>query len=435
MKTVKFGGSSLATAAQFRKVGNIIHADPQRRYVVVSAPGKRFSGDTKVTDLFYQCYDLASAGKDFTEPFAEIRSRYNEIITDLGLDFSLESDLDDIAAELRREPLRDFAASRGEHLNGKIMAAYLDVPFLDAADCVFFTAEGAFDAERTNTVLSGKLKDMSAAVVPGFYGANPDGSIRTFSRGGSDITGAIVARASHSDVYENWTDVSGMLMTDPRIVKDPKPIGVITYTELRELAYMGASVMHEDAIFPVKTAGIPVNIRNTNRPQDPGTLIVPQTKEQSGTAITGVAGRKGYTVLTIEKDQMNSEVGFGRRVLSAVEDCGVNFEHMPSGIDTLSVVMATEEFAPHKEKIMQAICNSVDPDIISVEDGMAMIAVVGRGMVRRKGLAAKLFTAIAQADVNLRMIDQGSSELNIIIGVDEADLEKAIAAVYYAFCE
>ncbi|QNL44053.1 aspartate kinase [Oscillibacter hominis] len=434
MKTVKFGGSSLATAAQFEKVGAILRQDPERCYVVASAPGKRFSGDIKVTDLLYCCYDLALQGQDFTGPFTEIRARFDEIITRLRLDFSLEQDLNEIEARLREHPQRDFAASRGEYLNSKVMAAYLDVPFLDAAECVFFTAEGAFDAERTNSVLGAKLKELPRAVVPGFYGALPDGSIRTFSRGGSDITGAIVARASQSDVYENWTDVSGMLVTDPRIVPDPRPIGVITYTELRELAYMGASVLHEDAIFPVKTAGIPINIRNTNRPQDPGTLIVPQAQEQPEGSITGVAGRKGFTVLTIEKDQMNSEVGFGRKVLSALEECGVNFEHMPSGIDTLSVVMASAEFEPHRQEIVQKICSTVNPDAVSVEDAMAMIAVVGRGMVRRKGLAARLFTAIAEADVNLRMIDQGSSELNIIIGVDEADFEKAISAVYRAFC-
>ncbi|MBU5625658.1 aspartate kinase [Oscillibacter sp. MSJ-2] len=434
MKTVKFGGSSLATAAQFEKVGAILRQDPERRYVVASAPGKRFSGDIKVTDLLYCCYDLALEGKDFAGPFTEIRARFDEIITRLHLDFSLEKDLDEIEKQLRERPQRDFAASRGEYLNSRVMAAYLDVPFLDAAECVFFTAKGAFDAERTNSVLGAKLKELPRAVVPGFYGALPDGTIRTFSRGGSDITGAIVARASQSDVYENWTDVSGMLVTDPRIVPDPKPIGVITYTELRELAYMGASVLHEDAIFPVKTAGIPINIRNTNRPQDPGTLIVPQAQEQPEGSITGVAGRKGFTVLTVEKDQMNSEVGFGRKMLSALEECGVNFEHMPSGIDTLSVVMASAEFEPHRQEIVQKICSTVNPDAVSVEAAMAMIAVVGRGMVRQKGLAARLFTAIAEADVNLRMIDQGSSELNIIIGVDEADFEKAISAVYHAFC-
>lgn len=433
MKTVKFGGSSLASAAQFEKVGAILREDPQRCYVVVSAPGKRFSEDVKVTDLLYHCCDLAAAGEDFSQPFAQIRQRFEEIIHQLGLSFSLQEDLDAIEEQIRLRPRRDYAASRGEYLNGRIMAAYLNVPFLDPAECVFFTAQGEFDAERTNDTLRAKLRKLDRAVIPGFYGSLPDGTIHTFSRGGSDVTGAIVARASGSDVYENWTDVSGMLVTDPRIVENPRPIEIITYTELRELAYMGASVLHEDAIFPVKTAGIPINIRNTNRPQDPGTMIVAHTARQPQGSVTGVAGRKGFTVVTIEKDQMNSEVGFGRKVLTTLEECGVNFEHMPSGIDTLSVVMATAEFEPHRTEIIQRICAAVNPDVISVEDGMAMIAVVGRGMVRQKGLAARLFAAIAQANVNLRMIDQGSSELNIIIGVDESDFEAAIAAVYHAF--
>ncbi|MEG1918321.1 MAG: aspartate kinase [Oscillospiraceae bacterium] len=433
IKVVKFGGSSLADATQFRKVAAIVAAQPTRRYVVASAPGKRGQDDEKVTDLLYRCADLTAAGQDAEPTFAKIRTRYDEILTDLGLSFSLTEDYDRIWAALHKQVGRDYLASRGEYLNAKLLAQYLQMPFVDTEDCVFFDDTGRYDPRRTYTVLGERLSQIPRAVLPGFYGALPDGRIKTFSRGGSDITGAIVARAVHADLYENWTDVSGMLMADPRCVKDPRVIQTITYRELRELAYMGATVLHDEAIFPVREGGIPIHIRNTNAPAETGTAIVARTDAVTDTVITGIAGRTGFTTITIEKDRMNGEIGFCRKILEAVESYGISVEHMPTGIDTMSVVVATSAVAPVKDALTGRIFREAAADSVTIEDGMAMIAVVGRGMVQSKGTAGRVFAAIAKNDINIRMIDQGSGEDNIIIGVEEADYLTVLNAIYAEF--
>ena len=434
-KVVKFGGSSLASAEQFKKVKDIITAEDSRRFVVPSAPGKRFSADTKVTDMHYGCYDLAAKGKDFTKEFDAIKERYNGIISELGLDMSLENEFNVIKACFIGKAGRDYAASRGEFLNGMVLANYLGYNFIDAADVIFFDERGQFDAKRTNKVLSEKLEGLDNAVVPGFYGSMPNDTIKTFSRGGSDITGSIVAAAVNADLYENWTDTSGFLTTDPRIVKDPAPITTITYKELRELSYMGASVFHEDAIFPVRKAGIAINIKNTNAPEAPGTLIVESTSQKPAYTITGIAGKKGFTVINIEKDMMNAELGFGRRVLEVFEKNGVSFEHMPSGIDTMSVIVTQEEFADKEQEILAGLHRNCHPDMIEIETDLALIAVVGRAMKANRGTAGRIFSALAHSHVNVKMIDQGSSELNVIIGVSESDFETAVKSIYDIFVE
>lgn len=434
VKVIKFGGSSLADAEQFKKVADIIHEDPARRYVVPSAPGKRFKDDTKVTDMLYACFEKAMKGEDFDEDFAKIVDRYEAIISGLGLTLDMTKEYDRIKAAFMHQPGRDYAASRGEYLNGIILANYLGFDFIDAASVIFFQDNGSYDSEHTNVMLSSILRNHKQAVIPGFYGSMPNGTIKTFSRGGSDITGSIVARAVNADIYENWTDVSGFLMADPRIVENPKAIETITYRELRELSYMGATVLHEDAIFPVRFAGIPINIKNTNIPTDPGTMIVSTTSDYSSEdVITGIAGKKGLSVINIEKDMMNAEVGFGRKVLSVLEDSEVSFEHLPSGIDTMSVVVNTACIDTIRDKLVRAICLKTTPDSVSIEDGLALIAIVGRGMIRSKGTAARVFKALAAAEINVRIVDQGSSELNIIIGVDENDYENALRAIYREF--
>ena len=433
-KVVKFGGSSLADAKQFKKVAEIILDDPTRRFVVASAPGKRYVEDIKVTDMLYKCYEMASEGQNFDEQFQMIKDRYNNIIMDLGIeDFSLEEDFEIIKGAFSHMAGRDYAASRGEFLNSKVLAKYLGFEFIDAAKYIFFDDMGQFDWDNTAEKLIPKLATTEKAVVPGFYGSMPNGTIKTFSRGGSDVTGSIIARAAEAKIYENWTDVSGCLICDPRIVNNPAPINTITYSELRELAYMGATVLHEDAIFPVRAAGIPVNIKNTNCPQDRGTMIVSETAEPCEHIITGIAGKKGMSVINIEKDKMNSEVGFGRNVLRALEKSNVSFEHMPSGVDTMSVVIQTDKLAGKETTILDEIRSRVHPDQLYIESNLALIAVVGRGMKSARGTAAILFTALADARVNIKMIDQGSSELNIIIGVAEEDFEVAMKAIYNAF--
>lgn len=434
-KVVKFGGSSLASAEQFEKVGSIIRSDSARRFVVPSAPGKRYKEDTKVTDMLYACYALAEQGKDFKKQLAEIKARYDEIISGLKLDFSLADDFKLIEKNFKEKAGDNYAASRGEFLNGKIMAAYLNYEFVDPAEYIFFTENGDFDAERTNVLLGEKLIKLDNAVIPGFYGSLPDGKVKTFSRGGSDITGSIVARAIHADIYENWTDVSGFLVADPRIIVNPEAIETITYKELRELSYMGASVLHEDAIFPVRKEGIPINIRNTNAPDDKGTWIVESTCQKSKYVITGIAGKKGFCSINVEKDMMNSEIGFGRKVLNVFEDNGISFEHVPSGIDTLTVFVHQDEFMDKEQQVVSGIHRLAKPDAIDIEADLALIAVVGRGMKSTRGTAGRIFSALAHADVNVKMIDQGSSELNIIIGVRNDDFETAIKAIYDIFVE
>ena len=433
IKVLKFGGSSLADAEHFRAVAEIIKADPKRRYIVASAPGKRNATDIKVTDMLYDCYALAVDEKDITEVFEQIKARYNKIIEDLGIELDLSEIYEKIRHSFIHNSGRDYIASRGEYLNAMILAKYLGFHFIDAKKCIFFNDDGNFNAEKTNDVLREYLAKYDYAVIPGFYGSMPNGTIKTFSRGGSDITGSIVARAASASVYENWTDVSGFLMADPKCIDNPAVINTITYKELRELSYMGATVLHEDAIFPVRYSKIPINIRNTNKPEDPGTFIVPQTEDVPPYIITGIAGKIGFSTITIEKDMMNSELGFGRRVLQAIEENGISFEHFPSGIDTMSVVLSSKELSKKRADIMAAICKAVNPENISIEENLALIAIVGRGMIKAKGTAARIFSALANAGVNIRMIDQGSCELNIIVGVDEHDYITALKAIYNEF--
>lgn len=432
-KVVKFGGSSLASAQQFQKVGEIIRSDEARRFVIPSAPGKRFDGDTKVTDMLYDCYAAAENGEAFENKLEKIKKRYYEIIEGLGLTLSLEEEFQVIRDAFTGKAGRDYAASRGEFLNGIIMANYLDYEFVDAAEVIFFDGEGNFDAQKTDKTLSKRLEQVKAAVIPGFYGADADGRVKTFSRGGSDVTGSIVAKAIKADIYENWTDVSGFLVTDPRIIKNPEVIETITYRELRELSYMGATVLHEDAIFPVRKEGIPINIRNTNAPEDRGTLIVESTCRRPKYTITGIAGKKGFAAINIEKDMMNAEVGFGRKVLQVFEENGISFEHMPSGIDTMTIFVHQSEFEEKEQKVLAGIHRAVEPDFIDLESDLALIAVVGRGMRATRGTAGRIFSALAHANINVKMIDQGSSELNIIIGVRNEDFEPAIRAIYDIF--
>ncbi len=432
-KVVKFGGSSLASAEQFRKVGEIIHSDKGRRYVVPSAPGKRSAKDTKVTDMLYDCYQSAQDPIQLTEKLAAIQARYEEIISGLGLDLSLDHEFAAIREQFEAHAGSDYAASRGEYLNGIVMAAYLEFEFVDAADVICFDEDGVFDSEKTDAVMRSRLDGVECAVIPGFYGAMPDGQIKTFSRGGSDITGSIVARAVHAELYENWTDVSGFLVTDPHIVPNPETIETITYRELRELSYMGATVLHADSIFPLRQEGIPINIKNTNRPQDSGTLIVESTCRQPKFTITGIAGKKDFCAINIEKNQMNSEIGFGRKVLQVFEENGISFEHVPSGIDTFTVLVHQSEFMEKEQRVISGIHRAVHPDTLDLESDLALIAVVGRGMRAARGTAGRIFSALAHANVNVKMIDQGSSELNIIIGVKNEDFERAVKAIYDIF--
>jgi len=431
----KFGGSSLANDEQFRKVRSILELEPTRRYLVPSAPGKRFREDDKVTDLLYLCHSLASDGKPIGDVFARIRDRYLSIAHGLRLSVDIASALDEVERGITGGKGRDWCASRGEYLCGMLMADYLGWRFLDAADGVVFRDDGTLDDEKTQEKLSAALKDGKSTVVPGFYGAKANGEVCTFSRGGSDITGALVARAVNADVYENWTDVSGFLMADPRIIDSPAEISSITYKELRELSHMGASVLHEDAMFPVHRAGIPTNIRNTNKPYHPGTMIsLNAPNEISVPTITGIAGHKGYSVISVEKNMMNSEVGFGRKVLQVVEECGVSFEHLPTGIDSMCVVVSSAALEPHRDEILGRIEKLVEGSgSVSVSDNLSIIATVGRGMVHNCGTAARLFSAMSKARINVRMIDQGSSELSIIVGVNDSDFEAAIHAIYHEF--
>ena len=430
----KFGGSSLADSGQFRKVKEILEMDPARMYVVPSAPGRRFDGDDKITDLLYRCHRMQAAGEDWQETFDLIAARYMDIAEELELKVNLREELESIREKIAAGASADYCASRGEYLNGMLLADFLGWRFMDAEKVVFFNAEGVFDSEKTNVVMMALLADGLPSVVPGFYGVKPDGSVHTFSRGGSDITGAIVARAVKADTYENWTDVSGFLMADPRIVRNPREISAITYAELRELSYMGASVLHEDAMFPVHKVGIPTIIRNTNNPEHPGTLIsLTLPVEPTLPTITGIAGRKDFSVVAVEKAMMNAELGFGRKVLQVFEEAGISFEHMPSGIDSISVVVSGEALAPHREEIVRRIAELTQPDTLTIHDNMSIIATVGRAMVNNCGTAARLLSAMSRAGVNVRMIDQGSSELSIIVGVDDADFEKTIQAVYGEF--
>lgn len=434
-KTVKFGGSSLASAEQFQKVKAIIERDAARRYVVVSAPGKRFPGDDKITDLLYRCQALRQEGQPFDAEFQKITDRFIGIRDGLRLDVCIEAELFEIRSRIEAGASPDYAASRGEYLNGKLLAAYLGYDFSDAAEFVRFRDDGTFDDDAT-TVRAGVLTAHERTVIPGFYGRTRSGAIRTFSRGGSDITGAIVARLTESDVYENWTDVSGFLMTDPRIVPDAKVIETVTYSELRELSYMGATVLHEDSIFPVRKARIPIHVLNTNEPDAKGTMIVPDsmaTDKEHMRPITGIAGRRGYTVITLTKDNLHNDLGFSYRLMGILARNGISAERMPSGIDTISLVIDDKRLSGRMDQLYHDIMIECAPDTVEIASCIALIASVGIGMVRNPGVAAKLFSALSAAEVNARLIDQDSNEMNIIVGVEQRDFERAVEAIYRAF--
>lgn len=422
----------MATADAINQVYGIIKSEPTRQFVVVSAAGKRFSEDEKITDILLACHkEAAYTGK--CKSFFKVKDRYNEIIRDLGIDLNLETVYNEIEYRITKSLTPDYAASRGEYLSALVVAAKLKYEFIDAEGLIKFSQNGSFDAEYTNDVATMKLRGKKKAVIPGFYGTLPNGEIKTFSRGGSDISGAIIARAVGANVYENWTDVNGFMMADPRVVDKPKSIKVLSYKELRELAYMGANVLHPESIFPVKSAGIPINIRNTFEPDNEGTMIVPYTDRNDAEIITGIAGHKGFTAILIEKSMMNSELGFCRKLLSAIENMGINIEHMPTGIDTTSVVIADSEINGKLSLLLEKIQEAVSPDDVEVFDNLSLIATVGHGMAYKAGTAGRLFTALAKGGVNIRMIDQGSSELNIIVGVASEDYEKAIKAIYNEF--
>lgn len=430
----KFGGSSLADSKQFAKVKDIIESNNKRRYIIPSAPGKRNDKDHKITDLLYMCYQLASHGLNFDEVYKIIEIRFEDICRDLRLDININKILRDIKEKIQNGASRDYAGSRGEYLNAIILSKYLDFEFIDAKELIVFNESDQFDPEATQIRVQSKLEGIPKAVIPGFYGAKGNGEIITFTRGGSDITGAIIARGINSKLYENWTDVSGFLMADPRIVNAPKPIEIITYKELRELSYMGAPVLHEEAIFPVKKAGIPINIKNTNAPKESGTMIVDDLTPVSSTGtITGIAGKKDFTVISIEKTLMSLEKDFYRKLITVLETNNILIEHMPSSIDSISLIISNTELNSKLQKVIEEIRIYCRPDSIICYPNMALIAVVGRGMIRTKGISAKIFTALANKGINIRMITQGSSELNIIIGIENADFDMAIAAIYEAF--
>ncbi|MDD2481811.1 MAG: aspartate kinase [Lutispora sp.] len=430
----KFGGSSLADSRQFAKVKDIIDSDARRRYIIPSAPGKRYDKDHKITDLLYMCQQLAAHELSFDEVYHIIETRFIDICVEIELNFNIYDILSEIKEKIQEGASRDYAASRGEYLNAIILSHYLGYEFIDATELIIFNKRGQFDSEATQEKVQSKLAGVTHAIIPGFYGAMPDGQIKTFSRGGSDVTGSIIARGVGAQLYENWTDVSGFLMADPRIVKDSKGIEKITYKELRELSYMGASVLHEEAIFPVKNAGIPISIKNTNSPEDAGTMIVNDFSpiNYSGT-ITGVAGKKDFTVISIEKTLMGSDRSFFRKLMSIMETNDIAIEHMPSSIDSVSLIISDLELNSKLEKVMEEIRIYCSPDSITCYPNMALVAVVGRGMIKTKGISSRVFTALAKEGINIRMITQGSSELNIIIGIENADFEKAIAAIYGAF--
>ncbi len=439
IKVAKFGGSSVADGIQLTKTKQIIEQDPDRRYVVVSAPGKRYESDNKITDILYLCKTHIEHNLPYDQLFQVVADRFMAVQINLGVKVDLLRYFDEIRENLKQNPSADYIASRGEYLNAVLVAAFLGYDFVDTKDLIKFDAKGKLLMTETDEAIRAELEKHERAVLPGFYGSLPDGSVKTFSRGGSDITGALVARAMEADVYENWTDVSGFLMADPRIVKNPQQIRKISYKELRELSYMGASVLHEDAIYPARMANVPINIRNTNAPEDPGTMITGESEaysdEGENRIITGIAGSKDFTVVALYKNMMSSERGFVRRILGILDDYDINFEHLPSGIDTVSVVMSNQAINGRIDEVLDEFRTRLRPDSIDVFENMALVATVGHGMSFRPGVSAKLFTALAEAGVNIRMIDQGSSEMNIIVGVENKDFETAIRAIYQAFVE
>lgn len=425
----------MADGIAMQSVKKIIDGDKSRRFIVVSAPGKRYNGDIKVTDLLYACYDEIAEKGNCKTTFPQVRRRFESIVKELNLDTDITSVLDETEKRLNTEKSSDFTASRGEYLSARIMAELLGAKFIDAEEVVFFKEDGQLDDDKTYRAISASVQDAERAVFPGFYGTGANGKVKTFSRGGSDISGAIVARAVNASVYENWTDVSGFLACDPRIVENPRRIKNLSYRELRELSYMGANVLHSESIFPVRKANIPIVIKNTFRPEDDGTSILPISQyKPSGNVVTGIAGKKNFTVILIEKNHMNTEIGFIRKVLSVLEREGVSVEHIPSGIDTMSVVVDSNEVSGYKlEQIIEGIKNDTEPDFIRVMENIALIATVGHGMSSSIGTSARLFKAMSEAHINAKLIDQGSSELNIIVGVRNEDCEKCISAIYHEF--
>lgn len=433
VKVVKFGGSSVADPSQIKKIRDIVDADPERRYVVVSAPGKRYSGDTKITDLLIMLKAVIDNNIPYEPLMAPIKERYMTIADGLGIDVDIDAEFNEIRKNIESGCSYNYIVSRGEYLSARLISAYMGYDFIDTKELILFDSKGRLLVEETNEALSAELAKHAKAVIPGFYGSYAKtGDICLFSRGGSDVTGSLVARAAKASVYENWTDVSGMLMADPRIVDDPLPIKNISYIELRELSYMGASVMHEDAVFPARMSDIPINIRNTNMPEDPGTVISNDGPDD-GSIISGIAGKRDFTVISIYKNMMNNEVGFVRKALAIVEDAGVSFDHIPTGIDSLSMVIAGSELEDKLEDILEAFRVQLKPDDISVEEGIAMIAIVGRRMFRSVGTSARICGALATNGVNIRMLNQGTGEINVIVGVEDADFEKAIRAIYKEF--
>ena len=431
----KFGGTSMADAKAITKVAEIIKQDAKRRYVVVSAPGKRFSQDHKVTDMLYACYHDLQINGECKDTFDKIRDRFKGIVADLAIDLDIDGYLDKVEEEMNKYDSAEFCASRGEYLSAVIMAKVLGYKFIDAKEIMVFDENGDFQAELTNEKVKNALAGVERAVVPGFYGRDEAGIVHTFSRGGSDVSGAVIARAVGANLYENWTDVNGFMSADPRIVDNPKPIAALSYKELRELAYMGANVLHPESIFPVRISKIPINIRNTFCPTAAGTMIVADLdeKELGKRVITGIAGKKGYSIVYIEKSMMNSELGFVRKVLAVLEYYNISFEHMPSGIDTMSIVIADSELAGKEDVVIERIKKVVNPDHIEIKSGISLIATVGQGMSFKPGSAATLIGALAKEKINIRMIDQGSSEMNIIVGIATSDYERAINAIYQAF--
>ena len=433
VKTAKFGGSSVADGIQLAKIKDIIEADPGRRYIVVSAPGKRFDGDSKITDLLFMCKAQADHNIPYEQLLQVITDRYSAIKYNLGVDVDLDSEYETILKKLGEGCSEDYIASRGEYLSAILVAAYLGYDFVDTEGLILFDSKGRLLPEETNEALSRELAKHEHAVLPGFYGSDiKTGEIRILSRGGSDVTGSLVARAVNADIYENWTDVSGLLMADPRIVDNPKPIEYISYMELRELSYMGASVLHDEAVFPVRLAGIPINIRNTNAPEDPGTIITTESSYDNDKLFSGIAGKQPFTVITVYKNMMNKEVGYVRRALTVLEDLGISFDHIPTGIDSLSVVIESAALEDNLDEVLKEFEQRLHPDEINVIPDIAMIAVVGMGLVRNIGVAAKITKALSDAGINIRMLNQGTSEINVIIGVESQDFKKASRAIYEA---
>lgn len=436
VKTAKFGGSSVADGIQLAKIKDIIEADPGRCYIVVSAPGKRFDGDSKITDLLFMCKAQADHNIPYEQLLQVITDRYSAIKYNLGVDVDLDSEYETILKKLGEGCSEDYIASRGEYLSAILVAAYLGYDFVDTEGLILFDSKGRLLPEETNEALSRELAKHERAVLPGFYGSDiKTGEIRILSRGGSDVTGSLVARAVNADIYENWTDVSGLLMADPRIVDNPKPIEYISYMELRELSYMGASVLHDEAVFPVRLAGIPINIRNTNAPEDPGTIITTESSYDNDKLFSGIAGKQPFTVITVYKNMMNKEVGYVRRALTVLEDLGISFDHIPTGIDSLSVVIESAALEDNLDEVLKEFEQRLHPDEINVIPDIAMIAVVGMGLVRNIGVAAKITKALSDAGINIRMLNQGTSEINVIIGVESQDFKKASRAIYEALTD